>query len=114
MAYCSKCGTQLSDGDKFCPKCGNPCGDSSYHTTEEGSSKSREPLFITLAVIVVLVLIGGGWYFWNNQSKDNPLEGLAKVINNYDYLDNFYEGMARATNYFSINPQIKDNKICNY
>ena len=24
MAYCGKCGTQLSDGNKFCPKCGNP------------------------------------------------------------------------------------------
>ena len=24
MAYCSKCGSQLSDGAKFCPKCGNP------------------------------------------------------------------------------------------
>lgn len=24
MAFCNKCGTQLSDGAKFCPKCGNP------------------------------------------------------------------------------------------
>lgn len=24
MAFCSNCGTQLSDGTKFCPKCGNP------------------------------------------------------------------------------------------
>ena len=22
MAFCSKCGTELSDGAKFCPKCG--------------------------------------------------------------------------------------------
>lgn len=26
MAFCGKCGTQLSDGAKFCPKCGNPVG----------------------------------------------------------------------------------------
>ena len=24
MAFCSNCGTQLSDGAKFCPKCGTP------------------------------------------------------------------------------------------
>lgn len=26
MKYCEKCGTQLSDEAKFCPKCGNPTG----------------------------------------------------------------------------------------
>ena len=26
MSYCSKCGTQLVDGAKFCPKCGNAVG----------------------------------------------------------------------------------------
>ena len=26
MAFCGKCGTQLSEGAKFCPKCGNPVG----------------------------------------------------------------------------------------
>lgn len=24
MAFCSKCGTQIQDGAKFCPKCGQP------------------------------------------------------------------------------------------
>ena len=24
MAYCGKCGTQLNEGAKFCPKCGSP------------------------------------------------------------------------------------------
>jgi uncharacterized membrane protein len=24
MAFCSKCGTQMGDGVKFCPSCGNP------------------------------------------------------------------------------------------
>ena len=38
MAYCSKCGTQLSDGTKFCPKCGNPIG--STQTKEKVSNNS--------------------------------------------------------------------------
>lgn len=30
MAFCSNCGTQLSDGAKFCPKCGNPIEGSEF------------------------------------------------------------------------------------
>ena len=100
MAFCTNCGTQLSDGAKFCPKCGNPCGETSYNTTEESCSKSKnskKPLIMTLAVIIILALLAGGWYFWKNQSDGYSLEGLAKVINNYDHIDNFYEGMARVT-----------------
>ena len=26
MAYCTKCGTQVADGVKFCTSCGNPMG----------------------------------------------------------------------------------------
>lgn len=37
MAFCSKCGTQLSDGAKFCPKCGNP----TVGTQGNGSSSSN-------------------------------------------------------------------------
>lgn len=38
MAYCSKCGTQLSDGAKFCPKCGNPTGSSETKEMAEENS----------------------------------------------------------------------------
>ena len=38
MAFCSKCGTQLSDGAKFCPKCGNPTGS----TQKESSSTDKD------------------------------------------------------------------------
>ena len=67
MAYCNKCGTQLSDGAKFCPKCGAPCGDSTDNITEDSSSTSKKPLIITLAVVAVLALIGGSWYFIRGQ-----------------------------------------------
>ena len=26
MAYCTKCGTQVADGVKFCTSCGSPMG----------------------------------------------------------------------------------------
>lgn len=63
MAFCSKCGIQIQDGAKFCPKCGNPCGDTFYPITE-GNPKYRKPLFVTLAVLIVLAMLGGGLYFF--------------------------------------------------
>lgn len=33
MAYCSKCGTLLSPGDRFCHKCGNPTEEALGPTT---------------------------------------------------------------------------------
>lgn len=76
MAYCNKCGTQLSDGAKFCPKCGAPCGDSTDNITEDSSSTSKKPLIITLAVVAVLALIGGSWYFIRGQ---NPGETFSET-----------------------------------
>lgn len=40
MAYCVKCGTQLSDGAKFCPKCGTPV------TTTQANNDSIESSLI--------------------------------------------------------------------
>ena len=38
MAFCGKCGTQLSDGAKFCPNCGNPT-----ESTQTEGAKSDNP-----------------------------------------------------------------------
>ena len=38
MAFCSKCGTELMEGAKFCPKCGNPTGSSETKEMAEENS----------------------------------------------------------------------------
>ena len=35
MAYCSKCGAELSNGAKFCPKCGSVVGGVSVSSSQE-------------------------------------------------------------------------------
>ena len=37
MAFCSKCGSQLNDGEKFCPSCGTPVG----YETEEATNPTQ-------------------------------------------------------------------------
>lgn len=80
MAYCGKCGTQLSNGAKFCPKCGNPLD--GVNTEEVGnniidslaeSPRSNSSKYLLIGIIALL-LIGGGWYGYHFYSdKGNGL-----------------------------------------
>ena len=45
MAFCGKCGTQLSDGAKFCPKCGSPSNDGIKICSKCGSEFSKKAKF---------------------------------------------------------------------
>lgn len=99
MAYCGKCGTQLSEGAKFCPKCGNPCGNSSSQSLEgDGfeklTKKQKVPTKAILAVCLAIAIICGGWFVWKSLGNSYSLEGLAKAIPNYDQVYSFHEGMA--------------------
>lgn len=40
MAFCSKCGTELTEVAKFCPKCGNPTGNSETKEMVGGDSSN--------------------------------------------------------------------------
>ena len=39
MAFCRNCGTQLNDGDNFCPKCGKVVYEVSFDSKQESDSK---------------------------------------------------------------------------
>ena len=44
MAFCGNCGTQLNDGAKFCPKCGQPTSEvSNAQNQSDGSNFDFEP-----------------------------------------------------------------------
>lgn len=99
MAYCVKCGTQLSEGDKFCPKCVNPCDNVSRKSVEvqviEQKKPSKTSSRTLVAVIVVIAIIGGAWFLWSRLSSPKySLESLAKIVSDYDYVENFHDGIA--------------------
>ena len=79
--YCKKCGTELKEGQRFCPKCGTPY---TYINSEEKLPSSsddieRPSIFPkVLSVIIILVaLIGiGFWYL-----KKPALEDVVEVFN---------------------------------
>jgi len=99
MAYCKNCGNKLEDGAKFCPKCGTPSGSETKQDTEtkqEKSSKKGE-LIAAIVVMAAIALGGAAWFFLGNQQDKYSLEGLAKAAVNYDYIDDFHDGMAMVT-----------------
>ena len=59
MAYCSKCGAQVNDGDQFCPACGEPVGASA-------TSGTNDTLMGVLSYLGLLALIP---YFSKGQSS---------------------------------------------
>lgn len=103
MAYCKNCGTKLDNGVKFCPNCGTPSGSETNQNSNMNQKKSSKKGFL-IAAIVLLALVavflalaalgGAAWYFLGNQQDKYSLEGLAKASVNYDYIDNFHEGLA--------------------
>ena len=104
---CPHCGASVSDGDAFCQSCGRnvsngssaPNANFQTQATYAPKSSSRNkmilPLIIGGVVFVMLILAGGAvWYFLNNQKNKYSLEGLAKVVENYDKIGDFHNGMA--------------------
>ena len=81
--YCKKCGTELKDGQKFCPKCGTPYtfvkkGESIIETSKNGKHSIFPKI---LAVIICLVALTGiGLWFWKKPS----IEDVADIFN-YEY-----------------------------
>ena len=92
MAYCGNCGTQLSEGAKFCPKCGTSV---SPVTNDNGGKSSSKKIIIPLVILIlVLAIAGGGWYFGKNYGEDYSLEKLAAVVVDFDEVQEFHEGLA--------------------
>lgn len=86
MAYCGKCGTQLSDGTKFCPKCGAKIyneendyeiDDSRLIVTDNNTS--RRKLLIVVGVLAAIVISTGLWYYtYNGSDNSNQLSSMAE------------------------------------
>lgn len=94
MAYCGKCGTKLNEGANFCPKCGNPCGNSSSQPTEEVTvaslSKKNKSVKAILATVLAICIIGGGWLAWKKIGNGEANDVVQRE--QIQFLENFYNG----------------------
>ncbi len=74
MAYCTKCGRKLRDGDRFCYCCGTPVRDESGDTTEDSVKKDDRKKFsnkqiaggIAAAAALIIVIC---FFIWNGKKE---------------------------------------------
>lgn len=74
--YCSKCGNELTEIDKFCPKCGNAVDDEATNNNDMGNQQNTEQtksptiLIISIIILVVIIVIVG-IFIYKKQSNNN-------------------------------------------
>lgn len=79
---CSRCGTFVPEGQKFCSKCGNEIDNINIENNQQDKTKSNRNLIVILILVVVIIagLIIG--YFTLSKSpteKEEPTNKLGKV-----------------------------------
>jgi len=61
--FCTKCGSEVKEGLKFCPSCGNQMGTANVSKEKTKKSndgaKSKKPVFLIIGVVAVLVIVFG-------------------------------------------------------
>ena len=96
MTFCSKCGTELDEGVKFCPKCGVATSFSVGHSKSVPLSKSKNKPIRTMtialiAIVVVVVVVGlistviflGGW------SPFGAVVGSGNLVTEEEFFSDF-------------------------
>ncbi len=65
MSYCWKCGAELGEDERFCPKCGAPITGPAIAEVKPAKEFGRRNLWIGLALvaIVIVAVVGAAWMF---------------------------------------------------
>ena len=81
--YCSKCGKEVNEKDKFCENCGTQIHPSKNNSSSnKNTSKKRKVITNIICVIVVVALIVGIQLIVNNANKSSMEYGKSVVEGN--------------------------------
>lgn len=85
MAYCTNCGKELRDGDKFCSHCGEPVREAEKElevrkvNNEESINKRKFPMLAGATTAIVIVLIIAISVVFSNRSGNRDTEDAGKA-----------------------------------
>lgn len=74
--YCRKCGNELTEIDKFCPKCGNAVDDEATNYSEmenqQNTEQKKSPTILIIGIVILVVIIVlVGIFIYKKQSNNN-------------------------------------------
>ena len=74
--YCKKCGNELTEIDKFCPKCGNAVDDETTNYSEmenqQNIEQKKSPTILIIGIVILVVIIVlVGIFIYKKQSNNN-------------------------------------------
>ena len=97
--FCAKCGNERRGAEKYCSQCGSPYDQTpSSSDIQVSNSKSKKGWLVAAVICLLALAIGGAaWYYWGKMWDPNnkySLEELAKAAVNYDYIEDFHDGLA--------------------
>ncbi len=83
--FCSKCGNELKEGEKFCSKCGK----SANHIEKDKKSNkfNKKIIFVVLGIIVIVAIIGTV-IFISSKSRNNENSNIEQTVNNIQQNNN--------------------------
>ena len=113
MAYCGKCGTQLREGAKFCPKCGQPTernATNAFQKSETFLGRNEEQnkgqfkfetynKWETVILLFIIGLIIAGLYFKNhsaNSSKESSRQVESTGSSYNENVNTTYDNVAEV------------------
>lgn len=98
--FCDKCGTQVSDNAKFCPRCGNRLQETEsrsidgkieiYQKSFEKESKSGKKKWIAIfagIVLITVVCVVGGIFLYQNLTGEEYLALVRNIDGKYGYIN---------------------------
>lgn len=82
--YCKKCGTEISDNQKFCPKCGTSIRADNELSTNIIKNKKSHKIQKIISIVLVLTLIAGIGSFVGFKVYRNGKYCSSRIIAEYD------------------------------
>jgi len=103
LKYCSKCGTEIDEGVKFCPKCGMTTSLSAGHSKSVPLSKSKKKPISTMAIVLIVivaavVVVGliSTVFFFGGWSPFGAVVGSGNLVTNEQPFSDFTSVDARS------------------
>lgn len=111
--FCKKCGKEIRENTKFCPRCGNPVNVVEIKDCENlkpGTGKKNKRLFAIIAGAVIIVAVGGAAFVsLKDQKVKKQYTAYVDVGNKYLEEMDYEKAEASYLKAIKINPKEKES-----